>query len=220
MPKIAYSEEERDQIRESLIAAGLELFSKQGIRHTTVEQIYQRVGISRTFFYSFFPAKEDLIVQAYRRQRPKIVAHARKLMEDPQLSWRDAIRQFLHDCCYSKETRFAVMTVEDQKIAFKYLSSKNYETLQENQLQFFSDLLGAFGIRTDEETAKFLWNFVLSLVIVRKAIPNTLPFLFPEAADAQVEFQIDALIRYMEPLREQQYEYHTTQEETNHGIFQ
>ncbi|MCD7995019.1 MAG: hypothetical protein LUK37_25870 [Clostridia bacterium] len=53
MPKIAYTEEEREQIREALIGTGLELFSGQGIRHTTVEQIYTRVGISCTFFIPF-----------------------------------------------------------------------------------------------------------------------------------------------------------------------
>ena len=72
MPKVAYSEEERKQIRQSLIAAGLDLMSRQGIQHTTVEQIYKKVGISRTFFYSFFPAKEDLIVETLYLQQPKI----------------------------------------------------------------------------------------------------------------------------------------------------
>ena len=64
MPKVAYSEEEREQVRAALVTAGLELMAKQGIQHTTVEQIYKKVGISRTFFYSFFPTKEDLIVAA------------------------------------------------------------------------------------------------------------------------------------------------------------
>ena len=55
MPKVSYSEEEREKIRDALVDAGLDLMTKQGIQHTTVEQIYRRVGISRTFFYSFFP---------------------------------------------------------------------------------------------------------------------------------------------------------------------
>ena len=54
MPKVAYSEEDRERIRTELVAVGLELMAKQGIQHTTVEQIYKKVGISRTFFYSFF----------------------------------------------------------------------------------------------------------------------------------------------------------------------
>ena len=71
MPKVAYSEIDRNKIKEDLIETGLELFSKQGIQHTTFEQIYTRVGISRTFFYTFFPAKEDLVVQAFYCQQPK-----------------------------------------------------------------------------------------------------------------------------------------------------
>lgn len=76
MPKIAYSEAERERVRKELITTGLELMAKQGIQHTTIEQIYLRVGISRTFFYSFFPAKEDLVVQAFYYQQPQMLARA------------------------------------------------------------------------------------------------------------------------------------------------
>lgn len=204
MPKIAYSEAEREQIKEALITEGLELFAKQGVQHTTVEQIYKRVGISRTFFYSFFPAKEDLIVQVFCRQRPRIVEHARRLMEDPDLSWHDGVRQFLHDFCYVREGRFAIMTVEEQKSIFKHLSEDNYAMLREKQVQFFSDILKAFGIIADDTVTKLLSNLLISAAVVRKAIPGSLPFLFEEVADEMVVFQIDSILRYMEKLRNQQ----------------
>ncbi len=57
MPKVSYSEEEREKIRDALVDAGLDLMTKQGIQHTTVEQIYKKVGISRTFFTPSFPRK-------------------------------------------------------------------------------------------------------------------------------------------------------------------
>lgn len=41
MPKVAYSEEDRERIRTELVTAGLELMAKQGIQRTTVEQIYK-----------------------------------------------------------------------------------------------------------------------------------------------------------------------------------
>ena len=53
MPKVSYSEEDRVRIRAALASAGLELMARQGIQHTTVEQIYKKVGISRTFFYVY-----------------------------------------------------------------------------------------------------------------------------------------------------------------------
>ena len=99
MPKVAYSEEDRERIKTELITVGLELMAKQGIQHTTVEQIYKKVGISRTFFYSFFAAKEDLIVETLYLQQPKIIEHVQRLMADPALSWRDAVKQFLYACC-------------------------------------------------------------------------------------------------------------------------
>lgn len=85
MPKVAYSEAQREQIRRDLVAVGLELMTKQGIQHTTVEQIYQKVGISRSFFYTFFPTKEDLVVEMLYLQQPRVVAYARQLLADP--SW-------------------------------------------------------------------------------------------------------------------------------------
>ena len=57
MPKVAYSEEDRRRVREELLTTALKLMSTQGIQHTTVEQVYRSVGISRSFFYAFFPTK-------------------------------------------------------------------------------------------------------------------------------------------------------------------
>ena len=84
MPKVAYSEEERKRIRAELVSAGLELMAKQGIRHTTVEQVYTKVGISRTFFYSFFPTKEDLVLETLYLQQPKVISYVQKLMAFPR----------------------------------------------------------------------------------------------------------------------------------------
>lgn len=50
MAKKSYSVEERQQIRQALLEIGRQLFSQQGCRHTTLPQIYEQVGISKTFF--------------------------------------------------------------------------------------------------------------------------------------------------------------------------
>ena len=125
MPKVAYSEKDRERIRTELIAVGLELMAKQGVQHTTVEQIYKKVGISRTFFYSFFSTKEDLVVEALYWQQPKIIEYIKKLMADPALSWRDAVKQFLYACCYGERNGIAVLTIEEQQIIFKRLSKES-----------------------------------------------------------------------------------------------
>ena len=40
MPKVAYSEAERERVRKELITTGLELMAKQGIQHTTICLLY------------------------------------------------------------------------------------------------------------------------------------------------------------------------------------
>nr|WP_207747891.1 TetR/AcrR family transcriptional regulator [Clostridium sp. D33t1_170424_F3] len=186
-----------------MIDTGLELFSRQGIQHTTVEQIYTRVGISRTFFYSFFPAKEDLVVQALYCQQPQLLAYAQRLMNDPELSWREGVRQFLHTICYGKQSGFTILSVEEQQALFKCLSGENRQSFLERRLTFFTELLHTFGIHTGEPGVKLLGNLVFSAAILRKAIPETLPFLFADAADEMAGFQIDAILNYMETLRRQ-----------------
>ena len=202
MPKVAYSEEEREQIRGALIAKGLDLMAKQGIQHTTVEQIYKAVGISRTFFYSFFPTKEDLIVESLYLQQPKIIQFAQKLMEDPTLSWRDAVKQFFYSCCYGEENGIAVLTIEEQQRIFRSLSKESYQTFREKQLRLFGKILECFGIKANEERVHLFTNLSLTVMIVRKAIPDTLPLFVPEAADATTDFQIHAIVDALEKLRE------------------
>ena len=201
MPKVAYSEEDRERIRTELVAVGLELMAKQGIQHTTVEQIYKKVGISRTFFYSFFSTKEDLVVEALYWQQPKIIEYIKKLMADPALSWRDAVKQFLYACCYGERNGIAVLTIEEQQIIFKRLSKESYQIFRRRQLQLFGEILENFGIRTDERRIGLFTNLSLAMIVVRRALPDTLPFLVPEAADETVDFQIAAIVDALEKLK-------------------
>lgn len=201
MPKVAYSEEDREHIRTALITVGLELMAKQGIQHTTVEQIYKKVGISRTFFYSFFPTKEDLIVETLYLQQPKVIAHAQKLMADPALSWREAVRRFLHSCCYGEKNGIAVLTIEEQQLIFRRLSEESYKTFREKQARLFGKILEVFGIKANPSNISLFTNLSLTAMIIRKAIPDTLPLFVPEAADETVGFQINAIVDALEQLK-------------------
>ena len=202
MPKVAYSQEDRARIREALVSVALERMAQQGIQHTTVEQIYQAVGISRTFFYSFFPTKEDLIVETLYLQQPRILAYAQRLMEDPALSWREGVTKFLHACCYGEQNGIAVLTVEDQQRLFYRLSPESYRQFRERQALLFGRLLKCFGVPADQDTVNLFTNLSLTAMVVRRAIPDTLPLFVPEAAEATVTFQIRAIVDCLQSLRE------------------
>lgn len=174
MPKVAYSEQEREQIRTALMTTALELMARQGIQHTTVEQIYKAVGISRTFFYTFFPTKEDLVVETLYLQQPKVLDYAKSLMDDPALSWQEGVRR---------------------------LSPESYRIFREKQASLFGGLLECFGVRATRERVSIFTNLSLSVMIIRRAIPDTLPLFVPQAADETVDLQINTIVDWLEGLR-------------------
>lgn len=203
MPKVAYSEEDREQIREKLVLTALKRMSSQGIQHTTVEQIYQEAGISRSFFYSFFPTKEDLVVETLYFQQPRVLALARRLMSDPALSWRQGVTQFLNACCYGEKSGIAVLSIEDQRRVFRRLSPESARAFRERQVRLFGSLLECFGVRPDRRRVALFTNLCLTALIIRRAIPETLPFFVPEAADESVACQIRGIVDLLEGFRQE-----------------
>ena len=201
MPKVAYSEADRERIREALVTTALELMARQGIQHTTVEQIYRAVGISRTFFYSFFPTKEDLVVETLYFQQPSILAYARSLMDDPSLTWREGVERFLYTCCYGERNGIAVLTAEDQQRLFRRLSPESCRLFRERQLRLFGDLLEIFGVQADTAAVRLFTNISLLAMVTRRAIPAALPLFVPEAADETVAFQIRAITDALASMR-------------------
>lgn len=201
MPRVSYSEEDRERIRAALISVGLELMAKQGIQHTTVEQVYKKVGISRSFFYSFFPTKEDLVLETLYWQQPKVIKYVQTLMADPALSWREAVKKFLHDCCYGEENGIAVLTIEEQQLIFKRLSRESYQVFRQKQHWLFGKILENFGIRADAKRINLFTNLSLTAMVIRRALPDTLPLFVPEAADETIDFQLDAIVDTLEKMK-------------------
>ena len=100
MARKAYSEEDRVQVRNALMTTMIQCIADRGLIHSSIDVLCRKVGISKTFFYSFFSSKEELVLHALRYQQPKLLQYARSLMEDPGLSWRAGVETFLKNCCY------------------------------------------------------------------------------------------------------------------------
>lgn len=190
MPKVAYSEEDKERIRHALITVGLELIARQGMQHTTVEQIYKRVGISRTFFYTFFSTKEDLVVETLYLQQPKIIEYVQKLMASPALSWRDAVKQFLYACCHGENNGIAILTIEEQQLLFKSLSKESYQVFRKKQLHLFGEILENFGIKADPAKINLFTNLSLTAMVIRRLFRIPSLSLFPKRRRRRWNFSL------------------------------
>lgn len=103
MARKPYSEHEREQVREALLTTALQCIVDRGLIHSSIEVLCRKVGISKSFFYTFFASKEELVLEALRYQQPKLLQYARQLMEDPALSWQEGVRTFLEACAYGEK---------------------------------------------------------------------------------------------------------------------
>ena len=202
MARKAYSEEERVAVRNALMATVIQCIVDRGLIHSSIDVLCKRVGISKTFFYTFFPSKEELVLEALRCQQPKLLDYAHQLMDDSSLSWRAGVETFLKNCCYGAKSGVAVLSIEEEQQVYRCLSEENFQAFRRDQVLFYSRLLAIFGLPVDSIDPRLFGNLALAMMMVHKAIPDTMPFLFPEVAEEMVDFQVKALVDEMERIKE------------------
>jgi AcrR family transcriptional regulator len=105
MPK-AFSSEEKDRIRSSLLEKASELFARYGLRKTNIEDLTSAAGISKGAFYQFFPSKEDLFLA---------------ILNDVEKAQRARIADFELDSNLSPQENLKAVL----RFAFQYWESNN-----------------------------------------------------------------------------------------------
>ncbi|MFG3495718.1 TetR/AcrR family transcriptional regulator [Streptomyces sp. NPDC047928] len=91
-----FSAEEKARITTLLLENGHRLFTTQGLRKTSLEELVAPAGIAKSSFYVFFDSKEALYLELMLRQSGEV----RHRVIDQGLATgtdtRDALRRFLH----------------------------------------------------------------------------------------------------------------------------
>ena len=101
-----------------------------------------------------------------------------------------------------KQARDIDMNLVDEQQARRCLSEENFQAFRQDQVSFYGKLLSIFGLPVDSIDPRLFGNLALSMMMVHKAIPDTMPFLFPEVAEDMVDFQVRALVDEMERVKE------------------
>ena len=98
--------------------------------------------------------------------------------------------------------RSCCFVLEEEQQARRCLSEENFQAFRQDQVSFYGKLLSIFGLPTDGIDPRLFGNLALAMMMVHKAIPDTMPFLFPEVAEDMVDFQVRALVDEMERVKE------------------
>ena len=95
MPR-GFTAQERDRISQALLASGRDLFTRQGLRKTALEELVAPAGIVKSTFYQFFDSKEALYLQLMLDEAGQVRTQVidRALLSTPDT--REGLRRFLH----------------------------------------------------------------------------------------------------------------------------
>ncbi|GLY64869.1 TetR/AcrR family transcriptional regulator [Amycolatopsis taiwanensis] len=91
----AFSAEEKARITRQLLDNGYQLFTRQGLRKTSLEELVASTGMAKSSFYQFFDSKEALYLELMRREtgtvKKKVIDNALRATDDT----REGLRSFL-----------------------------------------------------------------------------------------------------------------------------
>ena len=74
------------------------------------------------------------------------------------------------------------MSIEEEQQVRHCLSEENFQAFRQDQVIFYGKLLSIFGLPADGIDPRLFGNLALAMMMVYKAIPDTMPFLFPEVS--------------------------------------
>ncbi|MCR4590890.1 MAG: TetR/AcrR family transcriptional regulator [Lachnospiraceae bacterium] len=153
----AFTDKEREEIREKLRRTGLKILERTGIRDVSIREITKQAGIAQGGFYTFYGDKDefvlDLMTLRVREKTDIMYENRAKTADDP--------RGFLIDLFYKegmhlKENK-AFNNNDGATLSFwNRISEKGSSRISETYMRFLSGMTGywkecGYMIECDEE---------------------------------------------------------------------
>ena len=150
-----FSEEEKEEIKQKMIEAGLPLLREKGIIHMSITKLTEAAGIGKSTFYNFYETKEDFVqemLQYYKREameKWKAGLNGRK-----KYSKEEGI-QFIRSMIFSAESAYQHFSREDELALMKMHERNGTSYLNlEREMQIIDSICSMIeGVRDDLDYA-------------------------------------------------------------------
>ncbi len=108
MPR--FSDREKEQIRDRLLAQGEKLFAARGIKKVTIDDLAEAAGIAKASFYKFYEGKEHLYLDIVQHIQRKIFSHVNGLLDaNAGLPGKERVLQ-VFEAMFQMTFRYPILT--------------------------------------------------------------------------------------------------------------
>ena len=153
MAKRVFTEAERAEYREKMLAAGFDLLKQYGMTHMSVAKITEAAGIGVSTFYNFFPSKEAYVYDVMEYRKKMIPVFIKKALNGKEKAGPAETRNYLKIMIDEDYSIFPSLSPEDEKRLLEMLPEQVRPDLQKEtrtSMMFFQQME---GIRPDVNIA-------------------------------------------------------------------
>lgn len=202
MAKKTYTAQDRERLTEQLLDRGQELFARYGYRTAPLKEVYEPLGISKTFFYTFFPGKEALAIQVLRRQRTLMLKRAQDVVRRAP-TWRAGMEQVFDLFFHGSQNGVFVLELEDLPHLCRHMTQEEQREFWEGLSEFYRALLALCDIPASQQEYQLVQNMVSTLLLAyHSRLYASLPFA-PGLEEETMSLQVKLIIDYLEDLHRQ-----------------
>ena len=153
MAKRVFTEAERAEYREKMLAAGFDLLKQYGMTHMSVAKITEAAGIGVSTFYNYVPSKEAYVYDVMEYRKRMIPVFIKKALNGKEKAGPAETRNYLKIMIDEDYSIFPSLSPEDEKRLLEMLPEQVRPDLQKEtrtSMMFFQQME---GIRSDVNIA-------------------------------------------------------------------
>ncbi|UOQ83514.1 TetR/AcrR family transcriptional regulator [Gracilibacillus salinarum] len=149
----------KENRKEEILEAGLEVFAKRGYYNTTTAHIAEKAGISQPYVFRFFKTKEELFIAALERAFERILQTFKNVDAAPEQLVEEMIAAYEElSALYPNEIALQVIGISVTENAVRSATKKGLSSIQ----SYTVDRFKAAGIENVErEVTTFLARGIL-----------------------------------------------------------
>lgn len=161
MPK-AFSEREREIVKEAMLNVGAALIRKKGIRQVTVEDITKGANIAKGSFYAFYPSREILFWNIMKSEEKQLLDKILSVAAE-DIDTKSKLQKIFYDLFLQDGCLVFYLTHEDMEYITRKLPPELLQADMENAQVIIRTLLSMCNLDESQESVEIVMSMIHSL---------------------------------------------------------